>query len=89
MLKILKHSSDGMTGHISADLQVIETDGNSTTTGAVETHGIHPDMLHLHHGGNVKQWIDGIHKAMLERHEARKKSAVAIADLQKLGTIIK
>lgn len=89
MLKILKTSADGHTGHISITAHVVEQVGeNSFVNGAEETHGIHPDMLHMQHGGNVKQWVEGIHRDMMDRHEARKKATKALEDLQALGDTI-
>ena len=81
VLKILKTESDGHTGHISVTCCVVEKDGNVTTTGAEETHGIHPDKLQAAHGGDVKLWLGSIHRGMRDRHEARKKAATAMKQL--------
>lgn len=82
MLKILKTTSDAHTGHIAVTLCVVEKDGNSTTLGAEETHGIAADTLKAAHGGDVKLWLGTIHRQALERHEARKIAANAMKQLK-------
>lgn len=84
MLKILKKTSDGHTGHITLDLQIVETDGNATTEGLLETHGIAPSKLKEMHGGDIKTWLRIKHREMLERHADRKIATKALDDLQGL-----
>lgn len=87
MLKIEKTEMDGHTGHITVHCRIVEKKGNSTMEGAPETHGTHPDHLHSKYGGNVKLWLDDLHRDMLARHEARKKAAAAMEQLKKIQFI--
>lgn len=83
MLKIIKVSSDGHTGHLSVHAQVIEKTGpNSVMTGAVETHGIHPQRLREDHDGDLDRWMKDVHREMLARHENRKAISAAFHALQ-------
>ncbi len=87
MLRILKTNADGHTGHITVECHIEERQDNSVTKGAVETVGIHPDALHGAYGGDVKLWLQDMHRGMIERHEARKRSAKAMDDLKKIETL--
>jgi hypothetical protein len=87
VLKILKTTSDSHTGHIAVTCCVVEKDGNSTTLGAEETHGIAADKLKAAHGGDVKLWLGSIHREAIERHEARKIAANAIQQLKEIQFI--
>ncbi len=82
MLRIDKTSTDAFTGHISVDAQVHEVEGNSTTLGALETHGIAAHELQTRFGGDVKAWLKNVHAGMLQRHEARKIAAQAAQALR-------
>lgn len=82
MLRILKTTSDGHTGHISVDCRIEEEERNLTIKGATETVGIHPDALQAKFGGDVKLWLQDEHRRMAERHEARKIAAKALEDLK-------
>jgi hypothetical protein len=87
MLRILKTTSDGHTGHISVDCHIEEKSGNLTTKGAVETVGIHPDALQSKFGGDVKLWLQDEHRGIAARHEARKLAAKALEDLKEIKTL--
>jgi hypothetical protein len=87
MLRILKSSTDGVTGHLTVHVQIEEVDGNSTTTGVLEVHGIHPRALQEQFEGDVKAWLDGVHRTMLQQHEDRKAATKAMQSLQAIGTI--
>lgn len=82
MLKIIKTSADGVTGHISIDCHVEETAGNETVKGAIETHGITPEALQEQYNGSTTEWLRGIHAKMLKNHDNRKKAATAVKALQ-------
>lgn len=87
MLRILKTTSDGHTGHISVDCRIEETAGSLTTKGAIETVGIHPDALQSKYGGDVKLWLQDEHRVIAARHESRKLAEKAMKDLREIGTL--
>lgn len=87
MLRILKTTSDGHTGHISVDCRIEEQEGNLTIKGATETVGIHPDALQAAYGGDVKLWLQDRHRDIAARHEARKLAAKALEDLKNIETL--
>jgi len=74
MLRIVKTSSDGVTGHISIDCHVEEKVGKTVVKGTIETHGIAPEALQNMFNGNTDEWLRGIHAKMLASHENRKKA---------------
>lgn len=82
MLRIIKTSSDGITGHISIDCHVEEKVGSSTFKGTIETHGIAPEKLQEQYNGSTTEWLRGIHAKMLRNHENRKKAVSAVSALQ-------
>lgn len=88
MLKIVKSSIDGVTGHISMDCCIVEKEGNSTTEGPVETKGIHPAALDAQYNGNVEEWVESHHRSMLAQHRNRKAAAIHLVHLQALGKTI-
>lgn len=87
MLRILKTTSDGHTGYISVDCHIEEQEGNVTIKGATETVGIHPDSLQSAYGGDVKLWLQDMHRDIASRHEARKKATKALEDLKDIETL--
>ena len=87
MLRILKTTSDGHTGHISVDCRIEENINDVKFTGSVETVGIHPDALQSKFGGDVKLWLQDEHRGIAARHEARKLAAKALEDLKQIGTL--
>ena len=87
MLRILKTESDGHTGHIVVQCQIVEQNGNLTTTGLQETHGMHPSKLTEQYNGDVKEWLKYVHRGMKQRHEDRKAAVVAMESLRNIETI--
>lgn len=86
MLKIIKVGTDGTTGHMTFQAQVIYGEGNQKMTGPIETHGIDPLALRDRYNGDIQNFLDATHHTMLDRHERRMSAA---KDLKKLeGTIL-
>jgi hypothetical protein len=87
MLKILNKMTDSHTGRIAVTCCVVERNGNSTTTGSEETHGMTPEELSARYGGDPKLWLQSLNKEMKARHNARKAAAAVMQQLKEIEFI--
>jgi len=90
-LKIENPSVDGVTGHHTVEVYIIEqadsgdagNGGGSVETilGIKEKYGIESSALDLRYGGDVNQWLADVGREMLEKHQRRRSAHHELANL--------
>jgi len=88
-LKIENPSVDGVTGHHTVEVYIIEqADSGDGSGGSVETilgikekYGIESSALDLRYSGDVNRWLADVGKEMLEKHQRRRNAHYELTNL--------
>jgi len=88
-LKIENPSVDGVTGHHTVEVYIIEqADSGDAGNGNVETilgikekYGIESSALDLRYSGDVNRWLADVGKEMLEKHQRRRNAHYELTNL--------
>jgi hypothetical protein len=86
-LKIENPSVDGITGHHTVDVHIIETlEDGTEVKGIEERYGVDSLALESAHSGDVNSWLKHVGREMLEKHIRRSKAHIELVNLA--GTTI-